>query len=172
MGQDSNVDGKNLRSIFNFTNTLQGVDWQIRIYRPVGEIINLSSGLSISRRGNGWLWIWNQINPFITSVGVALTFQKKCKMLRNITKDFGYREELILFQLNTLRTGDADLRFYITTVQDGWSKSAFLTRACFPCKIHLIMQYIEPLSEWSFWRMFIETWPHSELNFRYRASPI
>lgn len=53
MGQDSNVDGKNLRSIFNFTNTLQGVDWQIRIYRPVGEIINLSSGLSISRRGNG-----------------------------------------------------------------------------------------------------------------------
>jgi len=22
--------------------------------------------------------------------------------------------------INTLRTGDADLRFYITTVQDGW----------------------------------------------------
>ena len=51
--------------------------------------------------------------------------------------------------LNTLRTGDADLRFYITTVQDGWRKSAFLTRACFPCTIHLIMQYIEPVSEWS-----------------------
>jgi hypothetical protein len=30
--------------------------------------------------------------------------------------------------LNTLRTGDADLRLYITTVQDGWCKSAFLTR--------------------------------------------
>ena len=43
----------------------------------------------------------------------------------------------ILF--NTLRTGDADLRFYITTVRDGWRKSAFLTRACFPCTIHLIM---------------------------------
>ena len=41
--------------------------------------------------------------------------------------------------LNTLRTGEADLRFYITTVQDGWRKSAFLTRACFPCTIHLIM---------------------------------
>ena len=27
---------------------------------------------------------------------------------------------------NTLRTGDANLRFYITTVQDGWGKSAFL----------------------------------------------
>jgi len=24
-----------------------------------------------------------------------------------------------------LRTGDADLRLYITTVQDGWRKSAF-----------------------------------------------
>jgi len=24
--------------------------------------------------------------------------------------------------LNTLRTGDADLRFYVTTVQDGWSR--------------------------------------------------
>ena len=48
---------------------------------------------------------------------------------------------------NTLRTGDADLRFYITTVQDGRRKSAFLTRASFPCTIHLIMQYIEPVSE-------------------------
>jgi len=25
----------------------------------------------------------------------------------------------VLSQINTLRTGDADLRFYITTVQDG-----------------------------------------------------
>ena len=73
---------------------------------------------------------------------------------------------------NTLRTGDADLRFYITTVQDGWRKSAFLTRSCFPCTIHLIMQYIEPVSEWYCWRMFIETWPHSELIFRHRASSI
>ena len=30
--------------------------------------------------------------------------------------------------LNTLRTGDADLRFYVTTVQDGWRRFAFLTR--------------------------------------------
>ena len=29
---------------------------------------------------------------------------------------------------NTLRTGDADLRFYVTTVQDGWRRFAFLTR--------------------------------------------
>ena len=74
--------------------------------------------------------------------------------------------------LNTLRTGDTDLRFYITTVQDGWRKSAFLIRACFPCTVHLIMQYIEPVSEWSCWRMFIETWPHSELTFKHRASSI
>ena len=72
-------------------------------------------------------------------------------------------------RINTLRTGDADLRFYITTVQDGWRKSAFIKRACFPCTIHLIMQYIEPVSEWSCWRMFRETWPHSELNFRHHA---
>ena len=76
------------------------------------------------------------------------------------------------WSLNTLRTGDADLRFYITTVQDGLRKSAFLTRACFPCTVHLIMQYIEPVSEWSCWRMFIDTWPHSELTFRLRASSI
>jgi hypothetical protein len=29
------------------------------------------------------------------------------------------------YYFNTLRTGDADLRVYITTVQDGWRKSAF-----------------------------------------------
>ena len=32
------------------------------------------------------------------------------------------------FYFNTLRTGDADLRFYVTTVQDGWRRFAFLTR--------------------------------------------
>ena len=89
--------------------------------------------------------------------------------------DFYNRDEKYLLRgtnwvFNTLRTGDADLRFYITTVQDGWSKSAFLTRACFPCTVHLIMQYIEPVSEWSCWRIFTETWPHSELTFRHRAS--
>ena len=30
--------------------------------------------------------------------------------------------------INTLRTGDADLRFYITTVQDGWRICVFNTR--------------------------------------------
>ena len=79
---------------------------------------------------------------------------------------------LCFYYVNALRTGDADLRFYITTVQDGWRKYAFLTRACFPCTIHLIMQNIEPVSEWFCWRMFIETWPHSELTFRHRASSI
>ena len=74
--------------------------------------------------------------------------------------------------LNTVRTGDADLRFYVTTVQEGWPKSAFLTRACFPCTVRLIMQYIEPVCEWSCWWMFIETWPHSELTIRHRASSI
>ena len=38
--------------------------------------------------------------------------------------------------------------------------------------LHSTLKYIEPVSEWSCWRMFIETWPHSELTFRYRASSI
>jgi hypothetical protein len=33
-----------------------------------------------------------------------------------------------LTSVNILRTGDLDLRLYITTVQDGWRKSEFLTR--------------------------------------------
>jgi hypothetical protein len=36
-----------------------------------------------------------------------------------------------------LRTGDTDLHLYITTVQDGWHKSAFLTRAGFPTRYTL-----------------------------------
>ena len=83
-----------------------------------------------------------------------------------------YRQMVAQLHINTLRTGDADLRFYITTVQDGWRKSAFLTPACFPCSIHLIMQNIDPVSEWFCWRMFIDTWPHSELTFRHHASSI
>ena len=49
--------------------------------------------------------------------------------------------------LNTLRTGDADLRFYVSTVQDGWRKSAFLTCTWFPRTIHLITQYMKPFTE-------------------------
>ena len=60
-------------------------------------------------------------------------------------------------KFNTLRTGDADLRLYITTVQDRWRKSAFLTRAWFPRTIHLITQYMEHFSELSYWLRFIET---------------
>ena len=79
---------------------------------------------------------------------------------------------IAFYSINTLRMGDVDLRFNITTVQDGWRKSAFLTHASFPFTINLIMQYIEPVSEWSCWRIFIENWPRSELNFRQRASSI
>ena len=47
----------------------------------------------------------------------------------------------VFYVFNTLRTGDANLRFYITTVQDGWRKSAFLTHACFPCTVHLTFRH-------------------------------
>jgi len=64
---------------------------------------------------------------------------------------------LFIVNINTLWTGDADLRLYITTVEDGWRNSAFLTRVWFPRTINLITQYMEHISEWSCWRMFIET---------------
>ena len=38
------------------------------------------------------------------------------------------KTQTIIF--NTLRTGDADLRFYVTTVQDGWGRFAFLRYNC------------------------------------------
>ena len=66
-----------------------------------------------------------------------------------------YPYTTVMYEFNTLWTGDADLRLYITTVQDGWRKSAFLTRAWFPRTTHLIMQHMEHFSEWSRWRMFI-----------------
>ena len=65
----------------------------------------------------------------------VIIIYKKCKQLLQ-TFQMTYN---FLIYFNMLRTGDAYLRFYITTVQDGWRKSAFLTRACFPCTIHLIM---------------------------------
>jgi len=44
-----------------------------------------------------------------------------------------------LVSFNTLWTGDADLRLYITTVQDGWRTSVFLTRAWFPRTINCLV---------------------------------
>ena len=104
----------------------------------------------------------------------VLFFSTMGSFLKITGKGFTLRPHFqkVIHVFNTLRTGDADLRFYITTVQDGWCKSAFLTRACFPCTVHLIMQYVEPVSEWFCWWMFIETWPHSELIFRHRVSSI
>jgi hypothetical protein len=95
-----------------------------------------------------WSNTWDTANSGTTKEG-------------NLTRGTNLMHKFIYY-LNTLRTGDADLRFYITTVRDGWRKSAFLTRAWCPRTIHLIMQYREPLLERLCWRMFIETWPHSE----------
>ena len=62
--------------------------------------------------------------------------------------------------LKTLWTGDADMRLYVTTAQDGWRKSALLTRAWFPRTIHLITQYMEPFSEWPccWWSLVSISW--------------
>jgi hypothetical protein len=64
----------------------------------------------------------------------------------------------IYILLNTLRTGYLYPSSYVTMVQDGLFESKFLTRT-----IYLITQYMEPVSEWYCWQMFIGTWPHSEL---------
>jgi len=37
-------------------------------------------------------------------------------------------KNMCILYVNTLRTGDADLPFYVTTVQDGRRRFAFLTR--------------------------------------------
>ena len=42
----------------------------------------------------------------------------------------------LFYNLTALWTGDADLRLCVTTVEDGWRTSAFLTRARFPRTIH------------------------------------
>ena len=39
-----------------------------------------------------------------------------------------FRRHCEKYYVNTLRTGDADLRFYVPTVQDEWRRFAFLTR--------------------------------------------
>ena len=54
-----------------------------------------------------------------------------------VTTDYAIPAFETEIDLNTLRTGDANLRFYITTAQDGRGKSAFLTLAYFPCTIQL-----------------------------------
>jgi hypothetical protein len=77
--------------------------------------------------------------------------------------------------INTLRTGDANLRFLrfcITTVKHEWRKSAFLTRAWFPCTSLHNTWSISPNGPPG--RMFKETWPHSELMIydKYRGKKI
>ena len=59
-----------------------------------------------------------------------------CVVVCNLETSMRSHTHSVVTELNKLRTVDADLRFYITTVQDGRRKSAFLTSACFPCKIH------------------------------------
>ena len=123
-----------------------------------------------------WLWCDNALNRqkicfirnflcFIGRKSFPVANLSRGMYMFIIWENFGTKLFFCLRwgHLNTLRTGDADLRLYITTVQDGWHKSGFLTCAWFPCTIHLITQYMEPVSEWSCWRMFIETWTHSEL---------
>jgi hypothetical protein len=76
--------------------------------------------------------LWRQCqNKYVTVlVNRCSTF------LDNMSVSWTYEGETVAtpLVLNTLRTGDADLRLYITTVQDGWRKSAFLTSAWFPTR--------------------------------------
>jgi hypothetical protein len=74
--------------------------------------------------------------------------------------------------LNTLRRGDANLRFLrfcITTVKDRWRKSAFLARAWFPCTSLHNTWSVSPNGTPG--RIVEETWRHSELKIydKYRG---
>ena len=90
-----------------------------------------------------WCTVTRTSNPMSTSVPYILWWKSlryKHSTNEQTCKTHGILKRWKECTVNTLRTGDADLRFYITTVQDGWHKSPFLTSACFPCTIHLIMQ--------------------------------
>jgi hypothetical protein len=52
--------------------------------------------------------------------------------------------EIVGTVINTLGTGDTNLRFYITTVQDGWCKSVFNTRLV---STHCTLNYTIIVSE-------------------------
>jgi hypothetical protein len=108
--------------------------------------------LVFSRYDNGWRrrregvplgnWLWEDLvslcNVWLLVLVGTLFKIVAFKMLEDF-QDF-----------NTLRTGDANLRFLrfcITTVKDKWRKSAFLTRAWFPCtSLHNTWSVF---SEWS-----------------------
>jgi len=116
-------------------------------YRQWNAVGSLDDGHKDAR--NTLRYYWLPINHYLLHLA-GFSFSYLSKMHGHSNIKFSKRE-----RLNTLWTGDADLRLYITTVQDGWRKSAFLTRAWFPRTIHLITQYMEHFSEWSRWRMFI-----------------
>ena len=68
---------------------------------------------------------WNNLITQVNWEGVCLvcSIQPESEIY-----PIGTNFKLLRYDLNTLRTGDADLRFYVTTVQDGWRRFAFLTR--------------------------------------------
>ena len=133
-------------------------NWQINEVPSCGNIVCVSTAVTQSEKVKKKNLKWMSAKTHFRQVLPVISHSSQHKTGQYV--------------LNTLRTGDTNLRFYIKTVQDGWRKSAFLTRAWFPCTIHLITQYMGPVSKWSCWRMFIETWPHSELTLRHRASSI
>ena len=115
----------------------------------------LCSVLSLSRPVLYEMWpryctISVNIYPYMAQYGTKFNHGTSNNVSNIIIRLIDNRKLLIICILlllhsviffNTLWTGDADLRLYITTVQDGWGKSAFLTRAWFPRTKHLITQY-------------------------------
>ena len=131
--------------------TEQSLRWRQYIYvisQLMGAFISIAAG---TFKLAWFLYFLQGKEPFICTVYQLYTIKVKCEHMLHYTwchEDWwgggGCRAIL-----NTLWMGDADLRLYITTVQDGWRKSAFLTRAWFPRTVHLITQYMEPFSKWS-----------------------
>jgi len=60
--------------------------------------------------------LYQYVQPITTTL-ISISYHKALLYIYNILLPFKTFQFIPSF--NTLRTGDADLRFYITTVQDG-----------------------------------------------------
>jgi hypothetical protein len=121
---------------------------------------------------NGGNWLLSDMAPCSIRIKSSATLRENLKTctlflithIRTTQNTFPFQNDNHENDLNTLRTGDANLRFLrfcITTVKDEWLKSAFLTRAWFPCTSLHNTWSVSPNGPPGW--MFKETWPHSEL---------
>ena len=102
---------------------ISGVLFSIVIYRSSLHI----NGLAYDS------WLLCMCGRFLYFVFIAKCLFKWSRNTAVCTRHCAHLEGQSIYSsspFNTLRTGDADLRFYITTMQDGWRRFAFLHYNC------------------------------------------